>query len=144
MKPSDVMREWFRRVWVERDGDAIHDLLHAEAEVHGLGGPEPMRGPDDFRDYWDGLLGLFEVVDLEVVDAIDEGNRTYVRCAGTLERDGTRVALEGGGLCEVEDGKIVRCWNYWDFLGFVERMGAIPADLFQRACSGTTFAPTDG
>ena len=141
---SDVMRAWFQRVWSERDASAIEELLHPEAEVYGLG-PDPVIGPDGFRDVWNGMQDAFSVTQIEVVDAVeaaDDGTdiaRCWVRCEGSLTVDGTPIPLEGGAQCEVKDGQIVRCWNYWDYVGFMAAMGRLPADVFARACAGECF-----
>lgn len=140
MQPSDVMRAWFRRVWRERDERAIDELLAADAEVHGIG-PEPLLGPAGFKPFWRAIQQAFTAVELDVVDAVDAGERTYVRCRGTLTQAGRPLPFEDGSLCEVRGGRIQRAWNCWDFVSLMAAMGSLPADAFARACAGERFLP---
>ena len=139
MKSSDVMREWFRRVWCEREEAAIDEMLHLEGRVHGLG-PEPVVGPAAFKQFWNQINASFPEAHIDVVDAVDEGPMTYVRCQGRMTFQGKTVHLSGGAQCHIEDGKIVEAWNYWDFVGLMAGMGALPFDAFPRACEGDCFS----
>lgn len=140
--PSDVMRSWFQRVWCEGDETAIEELFAEDGEVYGLG-PEPVVGPAAFRQFWHAIRASFDNIHIEVVDAINEGNRGYVRCEGSLGFRGRQVKRGGGCLFEVENGKITRSWDYWDFLGFLSDMDALPEDAFARACGGECFHSPD-
>lgn len=140
-KPSEVMRAWFDRVWRQREEKAVDELLAADGEVHGVG-PAPLVGPAAFKTFWRAIHESFTVVDLAVVDAVDEGHRTYVRCRGTLSQGDRRLPFEGGCLCEIRDGVIRRAWNYWDFVGLMAAMDRLPADAFARACAGERFTAT--
>jgi len=142
-KPSDVMRAWFQRVWCERDEAAIDELLAPDGEVYGLG-PETVIGPAAFKTFWRAMNATFAAVDLAVVDAIDNGERTYVLCRGTLTHGDRALPFEGGCLCDVRDGVIVRAWNYWDFVSLMAAMGSVPVDAFARACAGERFAADAG
>jgi hypothetical protein len=76
-----------------------------------------------------------------VLDAVDEGPRTYVRCEARMAFRGRPVTLEGGCLSRVERGQIVECWNTWDFTSLLVGMGALPADVIPAAFSGARFRP---
>lgn len=132
------MSIWFQRVWCDEDPSAIDKYLHPEGRVHGVG-PEPLVGRAAFRGFWEGVTQAFSKNAIHVVDAVDEGNTCYVRCEGDLEFNGKPVRLTGGCMCRVEDGLITEAWNYWDFVGCMHAMGALPADAFAQACAGGCF-----
>ena len=137
-KPSDVMRTWFDRVWCKREEAAIDEILDEQGVVHGIG-PEPVVGPAAFKAFWRAINESFDTAQIDVVDAVDEGEMTYVRCEGTMTFQGKTVSLSGGVQCRIRDGKIVEGWNYWDFIGLMSEMGALPADAFPRSCAGECF-----
>jgi ketosteroid isomerase-like protein len=142
-KPSDVLRAWFDRVWCQRDEAAIDELLAPDGEVYGIG-PDPMVGPNAFKGFWRAMNATFAAVEFEVVDAIDTGERAYVRCRGTLTHGERALPFEGGCLCDVRDGVIRRAWNCWDFVSLMAAMGSLPVDAFARACAGERFAADVG
>lgn len=134
-RPSDVMRRWFREVWCDSCEGTIEALFPAHGLAHGLG-PEPVRGPEAFREFWRTLRAVFRDIRIDVVDAIDEGERCYVRCTSTLRFGDRTVGLPGGCVSVVRDGQIQECWNTWDFLGLLTEMGALPPDTVERAFRG--------
>ncbi len=142
MSASDVMRAWFQRVWCEGDESAIDELLAPDGEVFGLG-PEAVIGPEGFKGFWNAIRSQFDDIHIEVVDAVDQDEMTYVRCEGDMRFGGRDVKFKGGAQCRVEAGLITRAWNYWDSVGFLADMGALPADAFPRACQGECFNPND-
>lgn len=141
MKPSELMTTWFQRVWCDEDGSAIDELLHPDGKVHGIG-PDPLVGRDAFRGFWKGVTTAFGKNHIRVIDAVDQDDTCYVRCEGDLTFNGKPVRLTGGCQCRVSDGQIVEAWNYWDFIGCLADMEALPANAFEAACGGERYGPT--
>ena len=133
-----MMRAWFRRVWNEKDPSAIEELLAPDGRVHGLG-PDVATGPAGFRPFWDAIQESFDEIRIDVVDSVDDGNRTWVRCRAEAVVKGNSVIFEGGCQATVENGLIQEAWNYWDFVGCMHQMGALPADAFAQACAGNCW-----
>lgn len=134
-RASDVMRRWFRDVWCEGRPEAIQALFAPDGLAHGVG-PAPLRGPQEFLGFWRGFRATFSDIHIEVLDALDEGPRTAVRCVATLRFQGRPARLEGMCVATIEGGKIVECWNTWDFLGLLVGMGTLPGDALPRAFAG--------
>lgn len=137
---SDVMRQWFERVWNRADPTGIDEMFPPEGVAHGLAGAA-LHGPVAFRAFWDALQASFESIRIEVLDAVDNGPMAYVRCQAHLGFQGKPVVLSGGTHCRVEDGRILEAWDTWDFAGAMEQMGALPPDAFALACAGARFTP---
>ncbi len=140
-QPSDVMKRWFQEVWCEGKRATIHELFAADGLAHGIG-PEPVVGPAGFEPVFDMLHARFDDVHIEVVESIDCGDQTYVRCEGTLKAGDETLQLEGGSLCRIADGKIQEAKNQWDWLGLLAQLGVVPADaLVQGLTHGALDAP---
>ncbi|MDJ0973186.1 MAG: ester cyclase [Planctomycetota bacterium] len=137
--PSAVITDWFRRVWNEGDERAIYERFSPEGEAYGLG-PEPLVGPGAFHQFWLQMRQVLSDIEIEVLDAIDDGSRGYVRCAANVTFQGARVRFEGAVQTEVRGGQIRRAWNYWDFLTLMEGIGSIAPNAFAMALSGKRFA----
>lgn len=134
-RPSDVLREWFRRVWNERDERAIYELFPPEGEAHGLA-PEPIIGPGAFHQLWLQFHRALGAIEVEVLEALDEGARASVRCRASARGDGDPVTFEGAVIAEVRRGQIRRAWNHWDFLTLMVGLGHLAPDAFAQVLAG--------
>lgn len=138
-RPSDVMRMWFERVWCNHDQACIDELFAADGIATGLPGGDSLQGPEGFRTFFHGMNATFDAIHVEVLDAVDEGERCYTRCRATLGFQNRSVTLEGGALSTVRAGQIVHSHNCWDFLGLLQDMGALQENAFTRAALGVRF-----
>jgi len=138
-RPSDVMRAWFERVWCNNDHDCIDEMFADDGIATGLPGGDALQGPDGFRSFFHGMNATFDSIHVEVLDAVDEGERCYTRCRATLGFQNRSVSLEGGCLSTVRDGKIVHSHNCWDFMAMMQAMGALQDNAFRRAAMGVRF-----
>jgi hypothetical protein len=129
------MRRWFAEVWCASCVGTIDELFPEDGLAHGLG-PGPVRGPEAFKAFHAEFCRTFRDIHIDVVDAIDEGDRCYVRAVATMTFQGRRVTLTGGCLSRVVDGRIAETWNEWDFLGLLVGMQALPADIVPQAFAG--------
>ena len=134
-KSSAVMHRWFQDVWCDGRRDVIAELFPPDGLAHGLG-PEPVRGPAAFLEFWNVFHATFQDIHIRVLAEVDEGPMTYVRCLAKMTFRGAPVTLEGGCLCRIVDGRIAECWNTWDFVGLMVGMGTLPADVVPRAFAG--------
>lgn len=136
--PSDVMRAWFRRVWNEGDESAIFDLFAKDGKAHGLG-PEPIVGPESYREFWKGLRTTFDDVQVEFIDCADHGGDSdsggtcLLHLQAQLKQGRATHPLEGFARCRIESGQIQECWQSWDWVTLLVEMGALPADTLARA-----------
>lgn len=138
-RPSDVMRRWFQEVWTEGRERAIDEFMCPTCLAHGLGA-QPVRGPAEFKGFWRQLRSVFSGIRIEVVDALDQGDRCYVRCQATLRFGARTVHLPGGCISRIEGGRISECWNTWDFAVLLTEMGALPPDAVNQAFQGRRLA----
>lgn len=134
-KSSAVMKRWFQEVWCEGKVECIAELFPADSLAHGLG-PEPVRGPAAFLEFWRTFHATFTDIHIGVLAEVDEGPFTYVRCVARMRFQGRPVTLEGGCLCRIREGRIAECWNTWDFVGLLVGMGTLPPDVVPRAFAG--------
>ncbi len=132
-----IAEEWFRRVWRERDANAIDELLTEDGVAYGIFGEE-IRGRAAFREFHLLFCKLFPETDIRVVDEISEGSRRAVRCLGKLKMPGhdETIELAGMGFVEIRGGQIRSAYNYWNFLGLLEEMSLMPKGSFEAAMSG--------
>ena len=143
MTPEAVVRAWFKEVWDEGREEAIDRLAHANARIHGLGGPAdpPMQGTAEFKKLFRIFRQALGDLQIEVAKTVSEGDHcaAYCRVKGrhvgdAFGGDPTDRPVEFGGLviARVSDGRIAEGWNCFDFLGMYQQIGWVnnpPAPL---------------
>ncbi len=133
--PESMLRAWFDGVWNRGDESTIDRLLHADAVIHGLptSDGEPIRGPHNFRPFYQAFRSAFPAIAVEVQQIVSDSHRAvgYLRVTGAhrgagldIPATGKSVDFYGFAMCRVSDEKVVECWNCFDFLGMYRQLGA--------------------
>lgn len=131
-----LVRRWFEEVWNKGRAEAIEEMFDEEGVAHGLAseGGGQLRGPNEFRPFFERFHGAFPDISVEVVDTVAEGDRVAARCAvrGRHQSDAlgfaaTQQPVDFEGICivRIRDGKIVEAWNQFDFMRMFEQLGAL-------------------
>jgi steroid delta-isomerase-like uncharacterized protein len=124
-----LTRNWFERVWNQRDRRAIEELLAPNAVVHGLGDDRVGHAP--FHEFHQMFLGAFPDVTVEVDDVIGDADKTAARFTvrGTHHGDhlgfpATGKPILATGMCYVrwEAGRIAEAWNEFDSAGKIQAL----------------------
>jgi predicted ester cyclase len=137
MTPEALSRAWFARVWNEGSEPAIHEMLAADAKMHGLPTPDgkPLVGPADFVPFWRKFREAFPDIRITVERAVEQGDMVAVHCrvvgrhtGGALGIAATHKPVEmwGMGIARVKDGRIVETWNSFDFMTLYQQIGLLP------------------
>ena len=124
--PSDVAREWFQKVWNERDESAIDRLLSPETGIGSLHFEDMtvLRGPEQFKPFHKAMLSAIPDLHVTINKVIEQGDWVSVRfvCQGThtgpglgFEPHGNRVQFSAIAMGRVENGMWVEGWNVVDF-----------------------------
>ena len=130
--PGEVGREWFEKVWGERNRSAIFGLLAADGVGHLEGGMETV-GPEAFAQFHDQLTSAFPDSRLKIHRIVEQDNQVCVHWEfmGTHSGEGFGLAATGEEIsfCGmtwfiVRGGMIVEGWDGWNHGGLMARLGA--------------------
>lgn len=132
---TDLVREWFRRVWEEGDLDAIGELMHPENLSLGLVS-DPV-GLESFKAVFHAYARILTDIEVSVDETFEEGDHISGRWVlyGTHRGSGKRISFPGALFARVKEGKFLECTNYIDYLDFFVQTGALPSDTLQRCLS---------
>jgi len=129
--PDALARDWFESVWNKQDESAIDRLLHPEAVAHGLG-PQPIRGPEQFKSFSRAFKTAFANMRIHVEHTVAQGDLGVALCHVTGNHvgdslggpaTGKDVDFWGTTTFRVRDGKIIEGWNTFDFLTMYQQLG---------------------
>ena len=128
-----LVRRYYEDMCNGRQNDLADVLFAEDHEYHdpaipGAEGPDPMVKMVGI--FQDGIEGEWDVHDL-----FGNGDRVGVRWTLRGEHSGeimgipptgSDIAVEAISVHRIEGGKITETWTVWDFLGFLQQLGALP------------------
>lgn len=142
MATADENKELVRRMIEEgfnqNDLDVVDEIVAEDCVLHEAGQPEPLRGPDEVKEFLRMYRNAFSDAHIEIDELLADGDMVVTRWTATGTHDGDLMGIEPTGadvtvmgmeMHRVEDGKLVEGWELFDALGMLQQLGAIPSDL---------------
>jgi steroid delta-isomerase-like uncharacterized protein len=130
-----VSRIW-NEVWNQGKLDACDEILAPNYVGVIPAQPEPIRGPEKFKQMVAMYRTALPDVHLTVDDVFAVGDRVAVRWVsrGTnlgammgIPPTGKHVEVMGISLFQVAGGKVVAEWEGFDTFGMMQQLGLVPA-----------------
>ncbi len=120
-----LVQRWFEEVWNQKREDAITEMFAEGEEAHGLPDQDSViRGPEEFKKFYRGMVATFPDIHVHLDDLIAEGDRVAVRWTATMTHlgdgfghapTGKKLSLSGSSFLICQEGMIVTAWNHMDF-----------------------------
>ena len=131
-----LLQRWFDEVWNEGRSETIDELMAPHCTAGGLGDtPEHvLKGPAEFKPFYEKFRGAFPNIKVAVEDLIAEGDKVAARCSVRATHTGDHlgvpasnapVIFDGIAIVRIADGKFVESWNSFDFLTMNKQIGAL-------------------
>ena len=131
MLQSKQLLNWYEEVWHKGNEEAIDQLLHENAIIHGLGTDSETTGPANFKPFYKNFRAAFPYVrvSLEPIFANDDIEAAYCDVRGN-DTNGKQFQFHGITVARFKDGKLMEGWNGFDFLTMYKQLGyeLIPPD----------------
>lgn len=122
MGNSEVVTRLLQALWNDGDPAAIESLRAPDAPSTGLT-DEPLVGAPAFRGFYDRFRRVLGNTRLEIKRTVEAGRDAAVHAVLIAQIEDQRVVLEGAAFAEIEDGRIVRAWNVWNFAPLASALG---------------------
>ena len=125
-----VVRRAFDEPWRGTLG-VVDELVTSDYIGHDPALPEPLRGPEDVKDFIATYLVAFPDARMTITVQLAEGDLVATRWVahGTHEGDlmdveptGKEVTVTGLTISRLEDGKISEEFRNWDFYGMIRQV----------------------
>ena len=132
---KEIDRLLFEEPWTGNLG-VIDQYVDASYIGNDPSQPEPLRGPQAFKDFVQTYLSAFPDARITVDQQIAEGDFVATRWTGRGTHEGElfgiaptrkQVTVTGLTLSKFKNGKLVESWDNWDTLGMLQQLGAVPA-----------------
>jgi len=121
---KNVVRRWFEEVWNRGRREAIDEMLTKEAVLHD--GREEIRGPEEFKRFYDDLQNALTDIHVEIVQMMAEDNVVFARWVSTAKAKGSdrHVEITGMSVVRFDGDTMQEAWQNWDKYGLMEQLQA--------------------
>ena len=138
---EELHRRITEEVWERRNFDVIDELVAEDFVLHDPSMPEPIRGPEGYREMAEMGSGIVDGrIEIEQLLSMDDWvvarwtqTGTHVGDIGEIEPTNEEVTITGIDINRFEDGKLAETWTEVNLLNMLVQIGAIPDDLFGPA-----------
>lgn len=132
---KEIVRRLVNGVWADRNLAIIDELIAPDYVGHDPTQPEPIRGPEGYRQFVGMYQAAFEDGMVTIDDEIAEGDLVVTRWTGRgthtgelmgIAPTGKEVTVSGITISRLANGKIAEDWELMDALGMMVQLGAVP------------------
>lgn len=111
---KQLTRRWFDEVWNQSRRETIFDLFAPECILHD--GHSPIRGPQEFAAFHDGIRAQFDDIHIEPGVTLAENDLVSLRwtVSGVHKATGKQAKVTGISIVRVKDGRFIEAWQNWD------------------------------
>ena len=138
-----LVRRFFEEGFNKGDGGVFDEVVADGTVDHDPQNPFPdAKGPEGAKKGMEFYRAAFPDLRFTIEEQIAEGNMVASRFTGTGTQDGdlpdlpaTHKSVTAGGVSidRIESGKIAETWVYWDTLGMLQQLGAVPTPAAAHA-----------
>ena len=129
-----IVRRLLEEPW-KGDLRVIDELVDRKYVGYDPSIPEPLRGPEGFKENISTYRAAYSDARITVDDQIAEGDKVATHWTGRDKHDGDlmgiaptgkQVKVSGLTLSRLANGKVVEEYTNWDTLGMMDQLGVIP------------------
>lgn len=137
MLAKQMYQAFYDRVWVEGDLDAIDQFLLPDVNSEGLL-TDLSANALDVKEVIRAGRNLMVQIECEVLEAVDADPwywgliQIKGRCAATMKP----VSISGQVMSKMDNGKLAKVYNNFDFIEFFEALGSLPENTAALLLSG--------
>jgi predicted ester cyclase len=129
-----IVRRLLEEPW-KGDLRVIDELVDRKYVGYDPSIPEPLRGPEGFKENISTYRAAYSDARITVDDQIAEGDKVATRWTGRGKHDGDlmgvaptgkQVKVSGLTLSRLANGKVIEEYTNWDTFGMMQQVGVVP------------------
>jgi predicted ester cyclase len=129
-----IVRRLIEEPW-KGNLSVVDELIDSKYVGYDPSIPEPLRGPDGFKENVSTYLAAYSDARITVDEQIAEGDKVATRWTGRGTHDGDlmgvaptgkKVTVSGLTLSRIANGKVVEDYTNWDTFGMMQKLGVVP------------------
>lgn len=137
MANTDIMHEWFSRVWEQGDVSAIDELFVPDTLAQGIV-PDMEMGVDEFKFLVATMQEMITTPKIRIEKLIEQDDwiSGFMTLMTQTVEQRRPVQVSCMVFCRFKDGKIVEAYNSFDFVNFFEQLNLLPQNTIAICMSG--------
>jgi predicted ester cyclase len=129
-----IVRRLIEEPW-KGDLSVVDELIDPNYVGYDPSIPEPLRGPDGFKENVSTYRAAYSDAQITVDDQIAEGDKVATRWTGRGTHDGDlmdiaptgkQVKVSGVTISRLANGKVIEDYTNWDTFGMMQQLGVVP------------------
>jgi predicted ester cyclase len=129
-----IVRRLLEEPW-KGDLRVIDELVDRKYVGYDPSLPEPLRGPEGFKENISTYRAAYSDARITVDDQIAEGDKVATRWTGRGKHDGDlmgigptgkQVTVSGLTLSRLANGKVIEEYTNWDTFGMMQQLDVVP------------------
>jgi steroid delta-isomerase-like uncharacterized protein len=129
-----IVRRLLEEPW-KGDLGVVDELIDPNYVGYDPSIPEPLRGPDGFKENVSTYRAAYSDARIIVEDQIAEGDKVATRWTARGKHDGDlmgvaptgkQVTVSGLTFSRLANGKVVEGYTNWDTFGMMQQFGVVP------------------
>jgi predicted ester cyclase len=129
-----IVRRLIEEPW-KGDLSVVDELIDPNYVGYDPSIPEPLRGPDGFKENVSTYRAAYSDAQITVDDQIAEGDKVATRWTGRGTHDGDlmdiaptgkQVKVSGLTISRLANGKVIEDYTNWDTFGMMQQLGVVP------------------
>lgn len=140
MAHIDLLKDFYKTVWIDGDIAAIDRFFTPRTAAHGMMG-EGEVGPEDFKVLVPAFRAGIRDISVSFNRVVEQGDWLFAQVMARALTASGMEQIEASGMCmmRVEDGLVAEAYNSFDFLSFFEQTSQLPRDALALLLSGETI-----
>lgn len=137
MANTDLLREWYSRVWEMGDISAIDEMFVPDTMANGIV-PDMEMGVDEFKFLVATIQEMITPPKIRIDKMIEQDDwiAGFMTMHSETIEQRKPVQVSAMVFCRFKDGKIVEAYNSFDFVGFFEQLELLPENTIAICMSG--------
>jgi steroid delta-isomerase-like uncharacterized protein len=129
-----IVRRLLEEPW-KGDLGVVDELIDPNYVGYDPSIPEPLHGPDGFKENVSTYRAAYSDARITVDDQIAEGDKVATRWTARGKHDGDlmgvapsgkQVTVSGLTFSRLANGKVVEGYTNWDTFGMMQQLGVVP------------------
>ncbi len=140
MSKIEVLNDWFQRVWIAGEIEAIPGFFSGGGRASGVMSGLQM-GPEDFAALIPAMRARVRDLSVEVVRALEQDDWLWTLqiVRGTSAADGHALEFSGQLALRFEGEKFAEAFNHYDMIAVFEQLGQMPPETLALCLSGESL-----
>ena len=133
-KNKTIVRRLLEEPW-KGDLRVVEELIDSKYVGYNPSFPEPLRGPDGFKENISTYRSAYSDARITVDEQIAEGDKVASRWTGRGTHDGDlmgvaptgkQVKVSGLTFSRLANGRVIEEYTNWDTFGMMQQLGVVP------------------